>query len=89
MYPLTYIFNVYIQEVIDLLNGRTHFWVKINKRNINTLIFADDIVIKTEKENDIQDILRIMKEATNELGMKIHTKNMKVLICSKNGHAGI
>lgn len=82
--------DAYIQEAVNLINGRTRVRVKINGRNINMQIFVDGIAVIAEQKEDLQEILRTVQKALiNELGMKINTKKTKVLVCSKKNYIKI
>ena len=41
-------------------------WIKIARRNINNIIYADDTTLKAESEEEVKSLLMKMKEESEK-----------------------
>ena len=46
--------------------------IKIAKRNINNLRYADDIILMAESEEELKSLLMKMKEGSEKAGLKLN-----------------
>ena len=53
--------------------------VKIAKRNINNLRYADDITFMAESEEQIKRLLMNVKEENEKVGFKLNIQKMKIM----------
>ena len=53
--------------------------IKIARRNINKLRYADDITIMAESEEELKRLLMNMKEESEKVGLKLNIQNMKIM----------
>ena len=53
--------------------------VKIARRNINNLRYADDNTLMTESEEELKSLLRKVKEESEKVGLKLHIQKMKIM----------
>ena len=53
--------------------------IKIAKRNINNLKYADDITIIAESEEELKSLLMRMKEDSEKAGLKHNTQKIKLM----------
>ena len=49
--------------------------IKIAKRNISNLRYADDTILMAESEEELKSLLMKVKEESEEVGLKQHSKN--------------
>ena len=49
--------------------------IKIARRNINNLRYADDITLMAETEEQLKTLLRRLKEKSEIASLKLNTKN--------------
>ena len=49
--------------------------IKITRRNINNLRYADDTTLMTESEEELQSLLMKVKEQNENIGLKSIFKN--------------
>ena len=49
--------------------------IKIAGRNINNLRYADDITLTAESEEELKGLLKKVKEESEKVGLKQHSKN--------------
>ena len=53
--------------------------IKIARRNINNLRYADDIIFMTESEEELKSLLMKMKEESEKSGLKLNIQKMKIM----------
>ena len=49
--------------------------IKIARRNINNLKYADDITLMAEIEEELKSLLMRVKEESEKVGLKQHSEN--------------
>ena len=52
--------------------------IKIAKRNINNLRYADDTT-QAESEEELQNLLMMVKEESETVGLKLNMQKMKIM----------
>ena len=55
----------------------TQAGIKIARRNINNLRYADDTTLMAESEEELKSLL--MKEESKRVGLKLNIKKMKIM----------
>ena len=53
--------------------------IKIARRNINKLRYADDITIMAESEEELKRLLMNMKEESEKVGLKLNIQKTKIM----------
>jgi len=53
--------------------------IKIARRNINNLRYADDTTLMAENEEELKSLLMKVKEEREEVGLKLNTQKTKVM----------
>ena len=53
--------------------------IKIARRNINNLRYADDTTLMAESEEDITSLLMKMKEESEKVGLKLNIQKTKIM----------
>ena len=53
--------------------------IKIAGRNINTLIYADDITLMAESEEELKSLLMKVKEENGKVGLKLNIQKTKIM----------
>ena len=56
--------------------------IKIGKRNINNLKYADDTTLMAESEEELNSLLIRVKEASERAGLKLNIKSIKIMASS-------
>ena len=54
--------------------------VKIARRNINNLRYADDITLLAESEEELKSLLMKVKEEGEKAGLKLNIQKMKIMV---------
>ena len=53
--------------------------IKIARRNINNLIYADDTILMAESEEELKSLLMKVKEESGKVGLKLNIQNTKIM----------
>ena len=53
--------------------------IKIARRNINNLRYADDTTLKTESEEELKSLLMKVKEECEKVGLKLNIQKTKFM----------
>ena len=56
----------------------TQVGVKISRRNINHLRYADDATLMVESEEELQSLLKVKVES-EKVGLKLHIQKTKIM----------
>ena len=73
------LFNFYTEYIMrNSKLDEAQVGIKISRRNINNLRYADDTTLMAERE-ELKSLLMKVKEESEKVGLK-HSKNMGVLI---------
>ena len=56
--------------------------IKIARRNINNLRFADDTTLMAESEEDLKSLLMKEKEESEKVGLKLNIQQTKIMASS-------
>ena len=56
--------------------------IKIAKRNINNLRYADDTTLMAESEEELKRLLMKVKEESEKVGLKLNIQKMKIMASS-------
>ena len=58
----------------------TQAGIKIARRNINNLRYADDTILMAESEEELKSLLIKMKEESEKVGLKLHIQKTKIMV---------
>ena len=53
--------------------------IKIARRNINNLIYADDTTLMAESEEELKSLWRKVKEESEKVGLKLNIEKTKIM----------
>ena len=54
--------------------------IKIARRNINNLRYADDTTLMAESEQELKSLLMKVKEESEEVGLKLNIQKTKIMV---------
>ena len=57
----------------------TQAGIKIARRNINNLRYADDTTLMTESEEELKSLLLKVKEKSEKAGLKLNIQRVKIM----------
>ena len=53
--------------------------IKISRKNINNLRYADDTTLMAESEEELKSLLMKVKEESEKVGLKLNIQKMKIM----------
>ena len=56
--------------------------IKIARRNINNLRYADDITLMAESQEELKSLLMKVKEESEKVGLKLNIQKTKIMASS-------
>ena len=56
--------------------------IKISRRNINNLRYADDTTLMAESEEELKSLLMKVKEESEKIGLKLNIQKTKIMVSS-------
>ena len=56
--------------------------IKIARRNINNLRYADDTTLMAESEEELKNLLMKVKEESEKVGLKLNIQKTKIMASS-------
>jgi len=74
------LFNLYAEYITQ--NARpdeTQAGIKIARRNINNLRYADDTTLMAESEEELKGLLMKVKEESEKVGLKLNIQETKIM----------
>ena len=74
------LFNFYAEYIMQNAGlDETQAGIKIARRNINNLRYADDTTIMAETEEELKGLLVKVKEESEKAGLKLNIQKMKIM----------
>ena len=74
------LFNLYEEYIIwNAGLNDSQVEIKIAKRNINSLGYADDTTLMAESEEELKSFLMKMKEESEKAGLKLNIQPLKII----------
>ena len=58
--------------------------IKIARRNINNLRYADDAIFMAESKEELKSFLKKEKEESEKVGLKLNIQKTKIMVYSPN-----
>ena len=58
---------------------RAQAGIKIARRNINNLRYADDTIFMAESEEELKNLLMKVKKESEKVGLKLNIQKMKIM----------
>ena len=74
------LFNLYAEYIMR--NGgleEAQVGIKVARRNINNLRYADDTTLMAESEEELKSFLMKVKEESEKVGLKLNTQKTKIM----------
>ena len=74
------LFNLYAEYIMRNTGlEEAQARIKISRRNINNLRYADDTTLMTESEEELKSLLMKVKEESEKVGLKLNTQKTKIM----------
>ena len=75
-----YLFNFYAEYIMRNTGlEETQAGIKIARRNINNLRYADDTTLMAESEKELKSLLMKVKVKSEKVGLKLNIQKMKTM----------
>ena len=76
-----WLFNFYAEYIMPNARlGETQTGIKISRRNINNLRYADEITVVAESEEELKSLLMRAKEESGKAGLKLNIQKTFTLL---------
>ena len=77
------LFNFYAEHIMRNAGlEEAQAGIKIARRNINNLRYADDTTLMPESEEELKSLLMKVKEESEKVGLKLNIQKMKIMTSS-------
>ena len=74
------LFNLYAEYIIRNAGlEEAQAGIKIARRNINNLSYADDTTLMAESEEELKSLLMKVKEESEKVGLKLNIQKTKIM----------
>ena len=74
------LFNLYAEYIMRNAGlEEAQAGIKIARRNINNLRYADDTTLMAESEKELKSLLMKVKEESEKVGLKLNIEKMKIM----------
>ena len=74
------LFNLYAEYIIRNAGlEEAQAGIKIARRNISNLRYADDTTLMAESEEELKSLLMKVKEESEKVGLKLNIQKMKIM----------
>ena len=75
-----WLFNFYAEYIMRNAGWEeTQAGIKIARRNINHLRYADDTTLMTKSEEELKSLLMKVKEESEKVGLKLNIQKTKIM----------
>ena len=73
------LFNFYAEYIMRNTELEAQAGIKIARRNINNLRYADDTTLMAESEEELKSLLIKVKEESEKVGLKLNVQKTKIM----------
>ena len=74
------LFNLYAEYIVRNAGlEEAQAGIKIARRNINNLTYADDITLTLESEEELESLLMKVKEESEKVGLKLNIQKTQIM----------
>ena len=81
------LFNLYVEYVMwNAGLDEAQAGIKISRRNINNLRYADDTTLTEESKKELNSLLMKVKEESEKAGLKLNIQKIKIMASSPSLH---
>ena len=85
-----YLFNFYAEYIMRNAGlEEAQAGIKIARRNINNLRYADDTALMAESEEELKGLLLKVKEESEKVGLKLNIQKTKIMVSSPHQFSSV
>ena len=82
-----YLFNLYAEYIMRNTGlEEAQAGIKIARRNVNNLRYADDTTLMAESEEELKSLLTKVKEESEKVGLKLNIQKTKIMASGPTLH---
>jgi len=78
------LFNIFINGIVEKVKSRGG-GARVGDQKISILLFADDMVLLAESEEELKDLMAAVEEYCKEWHLEVNVDKTKVMVTSKEG----
>ena len=77
------LFNIHAEYIVRNAGlDEAQAGIKIARRNLNNLRYADDTTLMAENKEELKSLLLKVKEESEKVGLKLNIQKMKIMTSS-------
>ena len=81
--PCDTLFNLNIEYIMQNAGlDESQAGIKISRRNVNNLRYADDTTLREERKEELKNLLMKVKEESKKTGLKLNIQKTKIMASS-------
>ena len=77
------LFNIYVNEIFNRVNETNESNIHLDGTKINALMYADDLILLSETEQGLQDLINKVNAFCTERKLAINAKKTKVMVFNR------
>ena len=85
--PLFHVFNLFLNDLVKSLDSSEFDPVVIGDLTINSLLYADDILLLSDSEEGLQKSLNCLNEFCHNWKLNVKHEKSKVMVFNSDGKA--
>ena len=75
-----FLFDLYVEYIMQNAGlDEAQAGIKITRRNINNLRYADDTTLMAESKEELKSLLMKLKEESRKVGLKLNIQKTKIM----------
>lgn len=78
------LFNLYINDLVKELNNANTEPVVIGDIYLNSLLYADDIILLSNSQEGLQNSLNVLKDFCCSWKLEVNKQNSKIIVFNSN-----
>ena len=77
------LFNLHVEHIMwNIGLDESQAEIKISRKNINNLRYADDTILMAESKDELKSLLTKVKEKSEKVGLKLNIQKTKMMAYS-------
>ena len=77
------LFNMYVNDIFDLIDNSTEQDIVLNGRKINALMYADDLILLSDSKIGLQNQIDKMTNYCDKWKLELNIKKTKVMVFNR------
>ena len=79
-----YLFNIFVNDIPELLQAGNCDPAHLNNTNINALLYADDMLLLSTSEQGLQKAINILQTYCKKWQLVVNQSKTKIMVFNKN-----